>query len=136
MCSFLVPLHWNVKFRCEVESIGITTKAFRNGPQGGFHLFVPLSGTGRPQDFHSVANAGDGGHTVAIHLKASTSQEFILKVDNHIVLITVFSLGGLYLGHLEVLVDIVALLTNGFDNGILKEFLILTRNILKTNTRL
>lgn len=130
-CIVFRPLLWNVEFRRQVESIRITTEALSNGPQGGFHLLVPLSGAGRPQDLHGVAHAGNRGHAVTIHLKSSASQEFVFEIDNNIVLIAVLSFGGLYLGHLEVLIDIVPLLTNGLDNGILKEILVLTRNILR-----
>jgi hypothetical protein len=131
--SYIVfrPLLGNVDFRRQVESIRITTEALSNGPQGGFHLLVPLSGASRPQYLHGVAHTGNRGHTVTIHLKSSASQEFVFEIDNNIVLIAVLSLGGLKLGHLEVLIDIVALLTNGLDNGILKELLVLTRNILQ-----
>jgi hypothetical protein len=127
-CIVFRPL---LAHRRHVESIRITTEALSNGPQGGIHLLVPLLGAGHPQDLHGIVHAGNQGYTIMIHLKSSASQECIFKIDKNIFLIMVISLGGLYLGHLEVLIDIVTLLTNGLDNGILNELLVQAHNILK-----
>jgi hypothetical protein len=99
-------------------------------PQSVSHLFVALSRHGRPQDFHRVAFTRDRRHTDTIHFKAGTRQEFILEIDQDIFLIAILSFRGFNLCDFKILIDIVALLTNGLDNGILKEFLALFTNIL------
>lgn len=118
-----------LKFLREVQAVRVTTEAGCDITKGGFHFLVSLSGTGCPKDFDSFTLTGNGGNAIAIHFKSSTSQEFVLEIHQHVLLIT-GSTRWFKLSNLEVLVDIVTLLRDCLDDGLRKEILILVMNVL------